>query len=200
MIPILGIVGGIGSGKSLVAEAMRACGGHLISADQLGHEALEQPDIKAKLVARWGDAILDDDGKANRKQIGRRVFADRRELDALEKLVFPYIEMRILEEIARARTQSGVKCIILDAAIMIETGWHRHCDKLVFVDAPRELRLARLKEKRGWDEKEVERREAMQQPADEKKRHAHAVIVNDGEPDKVVRQVKDLLVLWKVIC
>jgi dephospho-CoA kinase len=200
MIPIIGIVGGIGSGKSLVANAMRDLGGYLINADQLGHEALEQPDIKASLVQRWGDKILDAAGKANRRHIGHIVFADRRELEALESLVFPYIEKRILDEIERARGDAGVKCIILDAAIMMETGWDRHCDKIVFVDTPREIRLARLQARRGWDEKELERREAMQWPVDEKKRRADAVIVNDGEPDKVARQVKDLLVLWKVIC
>ncbi len=200
MIPIIGIVGGIGSGKSLVADAMRELGGHLINADQLGHEALVQPDIKAKLVECWGNAILDDRGHADRKKIGRIVFTERKELHALESLVFPYIEKRILEEIELAKAQGGVKCTILDAAIMIETGWHRHCDKIVFVDAPRELRLVRLQQTRGWNEKELDRRESVQLPLAEKKRHAHAVIVNDGEPDKVKRQVKDLLVLWKVIC
>lgn len=200
MIPTIGIVGGIGSGKSLVANAMCELGGHLINADQLGHEALEQPDIKTKLVARWGNAILDDANKADRKKIGRIVFADRNELKSLESLVFPYIEKRILEEIGRAKAQIGVKCIILDAAIMIETGWQRHCDKIVFVDAPRELRLARLQDNRGWSEKELDRRESVQLPLDEKKRQADAVIVNDGDLEKVMRQVKDLLVLWKVIC
>ena len=200
MISTIGIVGGIGSGKSLVADAMRQLGGHVINADQLGHDALEQPDIKAKLVARWGNAILDGAGRADRKKIGRLVFADPKELHALESLVFPFIEKRILEEIALAKAQSSVKCIILDAAIMVETGWQRHCDKIVFVDTPRELRLARLQQTRGWSEKELERRESVQLPVDEKKRHAQAVIVNDGDPEKVSRQAKDLLVLWNVIC
>lgn len=199
MIPIIGIVGGIGSGKSLVANAMQVHGGSLINADQMGHEALEQPDIRAKLIERWGDAIVAGDS-IDRKKLGRIVFADVRELRALEAIVFPFIEKRILDEIALARTKPGVKCIILDAAIMIETGWHRHCDKIVFVEAPREMRLDRLKRYRGWSAEELERREKVQLPLEEKQRHAQAVIHNDGDPDKVVRQVKDLLVLWKVIC
>lgn len=199
MIPTLGIVGGIGSGKSLVAQAMRDLGGHLINADQLGHEALEQPDIKEKLVARWGKAVLDGEGRANRRAIGRIVFADPRELAALEGLVFPYIERCILEEIERGRANPGVKCIVLDAAIMIETGWHRHCDRIVFVDTPRDVRLDRLQATRGWTEAELERRERVQLPLEEKKHHADAVIINDETPEKIVGQVKDLLVLWKVI-
>ncbi len=90
MLPTLGIVGGIGSGKSAVADAMRQLGGHLINADQLGHDALRQPDIQAKLVARWGKDILDDQGNPDRKKIGRIVFAAANELRALETLVFPY--------------------------------------------------------------------------------------------------------------
>jgi dephospho-CoA kinase len=200
MIPTLGIVGGIGSGKSAVADAMRSLGGHLIAADRLGHEALLQPDIKAKLRARWGDAIFDARGDADRKKIGAIVFADPVELRALEAQVFPYIEMRIIQEIADARNRDDVKFIILDAAILLETGWHRHCDKIVFVDAPRPLRLARLKEKRGWDDAELDRREKMQMPLEEKMNRADAVIVNDGDLEKVGRQVKETLVRWKVIC
>jgi dephospho-CoA kinase len=199
MIPILGIVGGIGSGKSAVARALESLGGYLINADALGHEALEDPPIKAKLIERWGNGVLDAAGKADRKKIGRMVFSDVDELQALEALVFPYIEGRILEEIARGRRLEGVKYIILDAAIMIETGWHRHCDKLLFVDAPRDVRLARLKATRGWTEEELKRRERVQLPLEEKKQLADAVIVNDGETVKILPQVKDVLVSWKMI-
>lgn len=200
MIPIIGIIGGIGSGKSLVADAMRKRGGHLINADALGHEALRQQDILAKLVERWGKKILDDKGQPDRTTIGRLVFADANELRALESLVFPFIEKRILDEIARGRAQSDVQFIVLDAAILLETGWHRHCDKIVFVDAPRELRLARLKAQRGWDEAELERREGVQLPVEEKKRRADVVIVNDAEPEKISAQVQDALERWKGMC
>ena len=199
MIPTIGIVGGIGSGKSLVADAMQKLDGYLIAADQLGHEALKDADIKPKLIERWGKEILDAEGNPDRKKLGRIVFADATELKALEALVFPYIEKRIREEVAYARTQPEVKFIILDAAIMLETGWHRYCEKLLFVDSPPELRNARLKEKRGWDEKEAERREKAQLPIEEKRRHADAVIVNDADLDKVARQVQVTLEQWKVI-
>jgi len=200
MIPVIGIVGGIGSGKSLVARAMQSLGGYLINADLLGHEALEQADVKTQIVQRWGDSILNAQGKADRRQIGRIVFANAEELRALESFVFPYIEKRIHEEIAHARTRSDVQFIILDAAILLETGWKRHCDKVVFVDTPRATRLQRLQNNRGWDEAEVDRREKAQMPLEEKKLHADAVLLNDGEPEKVVRLVQDTLVSWKVIC
>ncbi len=198
MIPTIGIVGGIGSGKSTVAQAMLVHAGYRIDADQLGHEALQQPVIKLALVQRWGD-VLDADGNADRRKIGRIVFADAEDLGALEALVFPYIETRIVAETAKGRSQPAVKFLILDAAIMMETGWDRHCDKIVFVDAPREIRIARLKENRGWNEQEVERREAVQMSLEEKKKRVAAVIVNDAGPDKVARQVRDLLLQWQII-
>jgi dephospho-CoA kinase len=199
MLPTLGIIGGIGSGKSVVAGAMQALGGRLIAADQLGHEALKQADIKAQLVERWGEQILDKDGDADRKRIGAIVFADPTERRALEAIVFPYIENRIADEIAAAQSRPDEKFIILDAAIMLEAGWDQQCDHIVFVDAPRAVRLARLKEKRGWDEAELLCREAAQMPLDAKRRRADAVIVNDENPVKVAGQVQRLLLQWRII-
>ena len=198
-LPTIGIVGGIGSGKSLVAKIMQTLGGYLIAADPLGHEALQQADIRAKLAERWGSAVLDEQGNVDRKPLGRIVFADVTELKALEALVFPYIEKRILQEMAYARTRPDVKFIVLDAAILLETGWHEYCGKIVFVDAPRAVRLTRLKDKRGWNEQELERREKVQLPVEEKRGHADAVIVNDGDYDKVAGQVQVTLEQWKVI-
>jgi dephospho-CoA kinase len=200
MIPTIGIVGGIGSGKSAVADAMRSLGGYLIAGDRLGHEALLQLDIKAKLRERWGDTILDEHGDIDRKKIAAIVFADTGELKALEAQVFPHIEKRIIQEIALARSRDEIKFIILDAAILLETGWRRHCDKIIFVEAPRLSRLARLKEKRGWSDEELDRREKMQMPLEEKMNRADAVIANDGDLEKVGRQVKETLVRWNLIC
>ncbi|MBI1830345.1 MAG: dephospho-CoA kinase, partial [Planctomycetes bacterium] len=191
MIPIIGIVGGIGSGKSLVAQAMQQLGGHLVAADAIGHDALRQPEIIAKVVARWGDAILDPQGLPDRQKIGQIVFSNREELTALEAMVFPFIEKHIAQEIESARKRTDATFIILDAAVMLEAGWHRHCDKIVFVDAPRDVRLARLKQKRGWDEDELARREKAQLPIDEKMARADLVIVNDAGPEKIRAQVKD---------
>jgi dephospho-CoA kinase len=199
-VPVLGIVGGIGSGKSVVADALQKHGGYLIAADQLGHAALRQPDVREKLVRRWGKDVLDCRGEAERKKIAAIVFANPLELRALEAIVFPYIERRIAEEVARAQAQAGVKFIILDAAILLESGWHRFCDKIVFVDAPRDLRLARLAEKRGWNVQEVERREQAQMPLADKQARADVVIVNDADFQKVAQQVQDALERWDIIC
>jgi len=196
MVPVIGIVGGIGSGKSLVAAEFAKRGGHLILGDQLGHEALRDPNNKRRIVERWGPEVLDEKSEVDRRKFGRRVFADPEELKALEAISFPYIEGRIRDEILRGKELPGVRFIVLDAAIMLETGWAIVCDQIVFVDAPRELRLRRLQQTRGWSEEEVTRREQAQLPVEEKRRHADAVLDNAGRPEDVGRQVQELLAAW----
>lgn len=194
--PVLGIVGGIGSGKSAVAAELARLGGHLIDADKLGHEALRQPDIYARIVSRWGDDILDDAGQVNRRALGRKVFADPAERRELEELLFPWIERRIREEIDRGQQDPQTRWIILDAAIMMETGWDRVCDKILFVDGPREVRLGRLQAGRGWTEQELDRRERSQMPLEEKHRRADAVVVNDRDLEGLKKTLLETLSGW----
>lgn len=196
--PVLGIVGGIGSGKSLVAELLSRRGGWLINADALGHEALTDPDIKRLVTARFGADILDQHGAIVRKRLGKKVFTDRAELRALEALVFPFIKRCILEEMERGRREPSVTFIVLDAAVMFEAGWSQACDKVIFVDAPREVRLARLQERRGWDEAQFTAREAAQMSLEEKKRRADAILYNSGAVETLGRQIDGLLARWNM--
>jgi dephospho-CoA kinase len=195
--PILGLIGGIGSGKSTVARELASQRGFLIVGDQLGHEALTDADVKRKVIARFGQEIVDEQGNIERRKLGTRVFADRAELRALEELVFPYIERRIHEEIARAQQLDEVDFIVLDAAIMLETGWGRVCDKLIFVEAPRAVRLERLARKHGWSEKEVTDREQMQMELTEKKAMADVVVDNSQSAAAVADRVREVLASLK---
>src|SRR4051812_7656142 len=115
--PIIGLIGGMGSGKSTVAAAFARRGGRLISGDQLGHEALRQPEVHDQLVRRWGLDVLDADGQVSRPKVAARVFADNAQRRALEAMVFPWIERRFREEIARANADPQVVFVVLDAAI-----------------------------------------------------------------------------------
>jgi len=196
--PVICLVGGIGGGKSLVAAALARQGGHVIAGDLLGHEALRQPDIRQRVLERWGGAILDGHGAIDRRRLGALVFAEAGELRALETLVFPWIERRIGEEIATAEANVGISFIVLDAAVLLEAGWNRVCDRLVFVDAPRELRVRRLKKQRNWTEKEVQVRESAQMPLNDKRKRADDVIDNSGPPEEVDRQIADLLRKWRI--
>lgn len=190
---VVGLIGGMGSGKSRVAQEFARRGAYVISGDRLGHEALRVSEIKSKIVERWSPAVLDSTGEIDRKKLGRVVFQKPQERKALEALVFPYIERRIVEEIDSARKDPAHRLVILDAAVMLEAGWDRHCDSLVFVDATREVRLARLNRDRGWSDKELESREQAQWPLEKKKERADFVLDNSGTPEELAPRIEALI-------
>lgn len=196
-LPVFAVVGGIGSGKSAVARELSRQGGYLIQADELGHEALQQPAIRDKIAGRWGPGLLDEKGNILRRKLGQIVFADPEARRELEAMVLPFIRRRIEEEIEKAKETVGVRFIVLDAATILEASWTQDLDHLIFVEAPREVRLERVR-MRGWDEGELQRREDAQMPLEEKKNRADAVIENPQGLEAIEKQVSDLLKRWKL--
>lgn len=198
--PVIGLVGGIGAGKSTVANALLRHGGRVIAADPLGHEALEEPEIRDRVAEAFaGRDILSAEGKVDRRKLGQVVFPSPVERTRLEHLVHPYIEGRIREEIDRALADPKVKFVVLDAAIMLEAGWDDVCDKLIYVDVARPVRLARVQAQRGWTETELANREAVQMPPEKKKERADAVIDNGGAPEATIAQVDQLVKRWELV-
>jgi dephospho-CoA kinase len=195
--PVIGLIGAIGAGKSTAARCFAARGGYAIDADALGHEALRQPEIVAALVDRWGERVRKSDGSLDRREIGRIVFADPAERNALEATVFPYIGRRTREEIAAAQTNPGVSFVVLDAAVLLEAGWGQLVDKLVYLDAPRPVRVERLAARSGWTEADLAAREAAQWPPEVKKMRADAVLLNDADPGALQERVDRLLAGWQ---
>jgi dephospho-CoA kinase len=191
--PVIGLIGGIGSGKSRVATELARHGGTIISGDKLGHEALHDPDIKAAVIRHWGNDIVDSDGNVDRRRLGKIVFADASERQELEKLAFPFIERRIREEIDKARRDRQAALIVLDAAVMLEAGWNKHCDRFVYVQVPRAIRLQRLTQQRGLNEADVIARENAQWPDAEKEKRADFVIDNSGSPEELAHNVDELV-------
>lgn len=190
---VMGLIGGIGSGKSEVAAELAQRGARVIVADDLGHQALRQPNIKQQLLQRWGPEICDDQGEIDRRKVAALVFANPTERQALEAVVFPFIEHGIDEQIAQAESDPAVRFIVLDAAILLETGWGRRCDWIIYVHAPRRQRLERLWQKRGWDEKEVRQRSKVQWPLTDKVTRAHFVVDNSGSLSGLAHQIGLLL-------
>jgi dephospho-CoA kinase len=194
--PVVGLIGGIGSGKSRVAAEFARRGGVIIAGDQLGHEALRQPSVKDQVVRRWGKDVLDENGEIDRRKLARIVFADRAELRALEEMTFPWIARGIEEGIRRARAEAAVALVVLDAAVLLEAGWNRFCDRLVYVHAPRAQRLARVAAQRGWSAKEVDARARAQMSLTDKVSRADDVVDNSRSPEEIARQVETLLRRW----
>jgi dephospho-CoA kinase len=191
--PIIGLVGGIGSGKSTVADEFKRHSGTVIAADALGHEALRQPSIRDAVVRRWGPGILAADGTIDRKRLAAEVFSSSEGRKQLEALVFPWIEERVRAAVAEADASPETRFVLLDAAVMLEAGWGDVCDHLVFVDVPRAERLRRLVENRGWTEAELTAREAAQLPLSEKQARCDFVIDNSGPLAALGPQVERIL-------
>src|SRR5262249_13230050 len=132
MKPVIGLVGGIGSGKSRVAAEFALHGARVVSGDEAGPEALRQPETKARVAERW-PGVLDATGEVDRRKLGAVVFGDPREREALEGIVFPWITERLREQVVAAREDPAVRLVLLDAAVMLEAGWNNVCDRLVYV-------------------------------------------------------------------
>jgi dephospho-CoA kinase len=193
---VIGLVGGIGSGKSAVAAEFVRHGAKVISGDQLGHEALRQPAIRAQVLERFGAEIATPNGEIDRRKLGAVAFADVRQLRALEALVFPWIKQGLQGQVAAAQRDPAVSLIVVDAAVMLEAGWEMFCDKIVYVDAPLEQRLARLAQQRGWTEQEVQARAQVQMALEDKAARADAAIDNSGPLPALGPQIAQLLKHW----
>lgn len=191
---ILGILGGVASGKSFVACQFAQRGAAVLDADQAGHQALRLPHVKTAARQRWGATIFDPHGEIDRRRLAQIVFAagpqGELERNYLEQLTHPEIA-RLLEQQAESLRASGVQLAILDAAVMLEAGWNKMCEKLVFVDAPRDVRLARALE-RGWTKEDFDAREGAQESLDRKRSLADEVIDNAGPPERTQAQIDRL--------
>jgi dephospho-CoA kinase len=189
---IIGITGGVASGKSMVAGLFGRLGAGVIDADQTGHEILRLPKVEEAARRRWGEAVFGSDGRIDRARLARIVFAPGPEAETerkyLEQLTHPEIAQSVLQQ-AEALAASGVEIAVLDAALLLEAGWNRFCEKIVFVEASRESRLARAKS-RGWSEEDFAAREGVQESLDHKRTRADVIIDNSGSPQRTQAQVE----------
>jgi dephospho-CoA kinase len=135
----------------------------------------------------------------DRRAIGKIVFANASERVALESMVFSYIGQRCHEEIANALKHPSTRFVVLDAAVMLEAGWNNEVDRIVYVSAPGELRLARLATRSGWSAADLAARESAQWPESMKQSRAAAVIINDSTHDALQSQVDALLKAWGLL-
>jgi dephospho-CoA kinase len=191
-LPVIGLSGGIGAGKSAVARAFERLGCFVIDSDARAKAALDRADVRETLVQWWGDAVLASDGRIDRSRIAAIIFADPEQRRKLEQLVHPIVREDRAAMIRQALA-AGARAVIVDAPLLFEAGVDAECDTVVFVDTPREQRLERLRQTRNWDEAELARREASQLPVDEKRRRSKHVVENSGKLGGIDSQVARIL-------
>jgi dephospho-CoA kinase len=167
--PVIGLVGGIGSGKSWVAQRLADHGGAVFDADRVAKAALDEPDVQRCLVEHFGSGVVGSDGRTDRKALAEVVFTDAGRRKQLEQIIHPIVAERRDAMIERAEADPEVRFVVLDVPLLVEVGLYERCDRVVFVDADRPTRLRRVAESRGWDEAELTRREKNQLPLDKKR-------------------------------
>ena len=200
---VVGVVGGIASGKSEVTRLLGTMNATIISADAIAHRVLLAPNVIETLVEIFGPGILQDqssnpgqDRVIDRKKLGALVFGDSEEKLAmrrkLEAVVHPLIRQTARDELATLLRDTSLQMIILDAPLLIEGGWLPYCNRVLFVDSPDDLRKQRAME-RGWTAKEWQERESAQLSFNEKRKQATDVLVNDGTLEQLQQRVVDFV-------
>ena len=186
---ILGLTGGIGSGKSAAAEHFAAHGVHMVDADHAARWVVEpgRPAL-AKIVDRFGDAVLLPDGQLNRAALRERIFTSEEERRWLEQLLHPLIGQEIAANLARAESPYA----ILVSPLLVESGQHRMTQRVLVVDTPEHLQLERTMRRDKVSEEQVRAILKAQAVREDRLKHAHDVLLNDGDLAHLHQQVERL--------
>ena len=188
---IVGLTGGIASGKSLVARVFRDLGAHVIDADRIVHEILAPGEEAWKeVIDYFGDHILLEDRSIDRRKLGAIVFGDAAKREWLNSRLHPKVFEVYHRQVKRIAEWSRDAIVVFDAALLIETGFHRSMDRTVVVYATPEQQLARLMERDRFDREQAEARIRSQMPLDEKRRMADYVIENTSSRQESERQAR----------
>ena len=175
---VIGLTGGIGTGKTVVSQILRELGAEVIEADRVGHEAY-QPGTEAwqAVVREFGQDVLQPSGEIDRKRLGAVVFGDPKALELLNAIMHPRIYRMVEERLAKLRVQ-GVRAAVVEAAILIEAGWTPLVDEVWVVTAEEEEVIRRLQGRTALSEEQVRSRMRSQMSSAERVAHADVVIEN----------------------
>ena len=196
--PVIGIVGGLASGKSTVARLLEDRGARVVDADRIGHDVLELPDVRGALSEEFGSGILDADGRVDRQRLAEAVFGKPEKVRRLNDIVHPVIIGRMHEVLAELEARDDVPLIVLDVAMLMETRLHEElCRALLFVRTPEELRRRRAVETRGMTADQFAAREQAQLPADVKAAEADFTVSNTGSMEELSSQIGRI---WPDLC
>lgn len=190
---ILGLTGGIGSGKSTVAKILLDMGAHLLDADSLAHQVMENPEIQQKLRETFGEGIFDTSGHLSRPTLAKIVFGkeNRSELKKLTSLIHPEVRVKIYHQL-ELWNQGTFRVVILDVPLLLESPLRELCQLIIFVDAPYEKRLERVCNNRGWREEELKEREVFQMDLQKKKDVSDYCVKNWGDLEGLKEQVQQI--------
>ena len=190
---VIGVTGGVGTGKSTVAKMFAQLGAVVLDADALAHEAMEPKRLAWRQVVKsFGPEILNDDQSINRRALAARVFRNEGRRKQLEAILHPQVLRAIKQRVARLRRSRRTQAVVLDVPLLVEVGAHTWVDALVVVTAPPEVQRERLTRAYGWTPEEINARIAAQWDLAAKVALADFVVDNNQRVDSTRRQVKDI--------
>ena len=189
---VIGLTGGIGSGKSTVARFLAELGAVIIDADKVGHEALQRgSEVQRQVVAAFGGEIVAADGNIDRARLGRIVFDNPEALAKLNRIMHPPMYNIVESQLEEYRRQ-GVGVVAIDAPLLLEAGWATLVDEIWVTAAADTTVLQRIKERTDLSEQEIMARISTQLPTKERTRQADVVIDTDCSPDELRKKVEEL--------
>lgn len=194
---VIGLTGGIGTGKSTVSDTLARLGAVIINADQVGHEAFEpHTEVWKDVVAAYGKEILRPNDEIDRRRLGEIVFNDPEALSRLNKIMHPRMYRMMKDRIEELRRQ-GVQVVVLEAAILIEAKWTSLVDTVWITDVPEAAIIQRLGNRDGLSEEQILARIRAQMSSEERTKYADVVINTDCTLEEVVKKVETL---WEELC
>jgi len=190
---IVGLTGGVASGKTAVSEVLKEEGAYIIDADQIARE-LVQPHRPAwnELVRTFGKEILQEDGSIDRKKLAEMVFVDPNQRELLNRILHPLITGEMDRRTREIGQKNSEAVVVIDAPLLIERGYHRKMDKLIVVTSTQGQQIERLKEREGLNSEAALRILSSQMPLEEKVRLADIVIRNEGSLDETKKRAREV--------
>ena len=190
--PIIGILGGIGSGKSTLAAEFGKLRCAVIDADEIAHRLLNEEGIREQIVEFFGGGVLGIDGKVDQRKLARAAFADAEKIEKLNSIVHPTVLKEVEKKIEEIQKKSEAKAIVLDMPLLVEVGWDKRCDVLIFVECDEKKRLERAEKNGFLGPDELKKRENFQISLDTKAAIAENIIGNNSGLSEIARQVAEI--------
>jgi dephospho-CoA kinase len=192
---ILGLTGGIGSGKTHVAKIFKRLGAKLIEADKIAYNIVNKPQIKRTLLEWYGYCLIKNNGQINRKKLAEVSFKNPENINRLNNLTHPYVKREIhnqLKQLNNNFRSKKIGIVVIDAPLLLETGLDKLCDYILFIEASYQTRLKRVLASRKWDNAEIKRRERYQIDLLRKQSKADFIINNNASSITTSAHVKNV--------
>ncbi len=195
---IVGLTGGIASGKSLVTRVLRDLGAHIIDADKIVHDLLAPgQDTCREVVGHFGKEVQLPDGSIDRRKLGDIIFNHPEERAWLNQCIHPRVFEAYNHQVRHLSERQPDAIVIMDAALLIETGYHKHMDRLIVVYADQKAQMKRLMERDRFTLEQAMARISSQMPLDEKRKYADFVIENTGTREATEQQTREIFAKLK---